>query len=107
MTDESASPPNNGAVIAISRIVKAVISSAAEAELCAPFINCREAITSLIVLEDMGHNQTPTPMHTYNMTAIGVVNNNIVSKIMKSIDMRINWLRCRESQNQFRHYWKP
>ena len=103
MTDESASPPNNGAVIAISRIVKAVISSAAEAELCAPFINCREAITALIVLEDMGHNQTPTPMHTYNTTALGVVNNNIVSKRLKSMDMKINWMRCIIAQEQFRH----
>jgi hypothetical protein len=21
------------------------------------------------------------------------------------MDMRINWLRCRESQDQFRYYW--
>ena len=44
MTDELAEPTNNGAVTTISRIIKAVISSAAEAELCALFINCHEAV---------------------------------------------------------------
>ena len=43
MTDDTAEPPNNGSVTTISRIVKAVMSSAAEAELCALFINfCEE-----------------------------------------------------------------
>ena len=46
-------------------------------------------------------------MQTDNTTALGVVNNNIVSKILKSMDMIINWLCCREALRQFHHYWKP
>ena len=92
MTDELASPPNNGAVVTVSMIIKAVMSSAAEAELCVVFINFREAITARIVLEDMGHKQPPTPMDIDNMTALGVVNNNIVINRIKSMDMIINWL---------------
>ena len=34
-------PPNNVAVLTIAKIFKAVMSSAAEAELGALFINCR------------------------------------------------------------------
>ena len=83
------------------------MSSAAEAELCALFINCREAVPEMTTLEEMGHKHPPTPMQTDNTTALGVVNNNIVSKKLKSMDMRINWLCCREDQRQFRHYWKP
>ena len=80
MTDESAEPPNNGAVTTISQIIKTVISSAAEAELCALFINFREAVPVRIMLEEMGHKQPPTSMQTYNTTSLGVVNDNIVRK---------------------------
>ena len=37
-------PENNGAVLTISHIIKAIMSSAAEAELGALYINCRGAI---------------------------------------------------------------
>ena len=64
----------------ISQIIKAVMSLAAEAELCALFVNCRETIPAQIFLEEMGNKQPPTPMQIDNTTAIGMVNNNIVSK---------------------------
>ena len=98
MMNKSANTPNNGAVMTISKILKAVMSLAAEAELCALFVNCREVIPAQIVLEDMGHKQTTTHMKTDNTTAIGVENNNIVSKRLNSMDTRINWLQCRISQ---------
>ena len=91
----------------ISQIIKAVMSSAAEAELCALFVNFREAIPARIVLEEMEHNQSPTPIQTDNTTTLGVVNKNIVSKRLNSMDMRINWMQCRIAQEQFHHYWKP
>ena len=37
-------PPDNGAVLNISKILKALMSSAAEAELGALYINAHEAI---------------------------------------------------------------
>jgi hypothetical protein len=39
-------PANNGAVYTTSQIIKAVMSSAAEAEIGALYINCGEAIPS-------------------------------------------------------------
>ena len=48
---------NNGAVLNISKIMKNVMSSAAEAEIGALFINTRQAIPARRALEDMGHKQ--------------------------------------------------
>ena len=53
----------------------------------------------------MGWPQAPTPIQKYNKTAEGVVNNKIVTKKLKSMDLGLHWLRCREAQKQFRLYW--
>ena len=107
MSKDDAIPANNGAILTVSQIIKAVMSSAAEAKLGALFINCREAIPARHALEIMGHKQPPTPIQTDNTTALGVVNKNIASKRLKSMDMKLHWLRCRIAQKQFRHYWQP
>ena len=44
MASDIAVPENNGAVHTVAQIIKTVMSSAAEAELGALYINCREAI---------------------------------------------------------------
>ena len=98
-------PKDNGAVLTVSQIIKAVMSSAAEAELAALFINAREAIPARMALETMGHPQPKTPMQTNNSTAYGVVNSNIMPRRTKAQDMRFWWLRDREAQGQFRIYW--
>jgi hypothetical protein len=67
-------PANNGAVLNISQIIKAVMSSAAESELGALFINAKQALPQRTTLEEMGHPQPPTPIQTDNLTAYGVVN---------------------------------
>lgn len=100
-------PPNNGAILNIAQIIKAVMSSAAEAELGALFINAKEAIYVRNMLTEMGHTQPRTPIQTDNSTAEGVINSKIQPKRTKSMDMRFYWLRCREAQEQFRFYWRP
>jgi hypothetical protein len=50
-------PPNNGAVLNISKIFKAVMSIAAEAKLGALYINACEAIPMQHLLEEMGLKQ--------------------------------------------------
>jgi hypothetical protein len=64
-------PPNNGAVLNISKILKAVMSSAAEAELGALCINASEAVPMRQLLAEMGHKQPKTPIQTDNTTACG------------------------------------
>eukprot|EP00804_Cyclotella_cryptica_P020437 CCRYP_014425-RA/>CCRYP_014425-RA protein AED:0.04 eAED:0.02 QI:0/0/0/1/1/1/2/0/1218 len=98
-------PNNNGAVLTIAQIIKTVMSSAAEAELGALYINAREVIPLRHLLLEMGHPQPPTPIQTDNSTALGVVNNTIQPKRTKAMDMRFHWLRCRTNQKHFRPYW--
>ena len=100
-------PPYNGSILNVAQIIKAVMSSAAEAELGALFINAREAVHIRNILEEMGHPQPPTPIQVDNSTAEGVVNNKVQPKRMKPMDMRFHWLRCRMNQKQFRFHWRP
>ena len=106
MSQNTTFPANNGAVLNIARIIKNVMTSAAEAEMGALYINAREAVHMRITLEEMGHPQPPTPMQTDNTTALGVITNNIRKKQSKAWDMRMYWLRERETQKQFRFYWR-
>jgi hypothetical protein len=91
MSNDDAIPSNNGAILMISQIIKVVMSSTAEAEIGALYINCREAIPDQHTLEYLGHKKPPTPMQTDNTTALGVVNNNVVKKL-KAMDMKYHWL---------------
>jgi hypothetical protein len=50
-------PINNGAVLNILQIIKAVISLAAEAELGALFINAKTAVSMQQTLKELGHPQ--------------------------------------------------
>ncbi len=54
--------PNNSVVSTVLQIIKAVMSSAAEAKVGALFINCHEAVPARHVLKFLGHTQPPTPM---------------------------------------------
>ncbi len=87
MSNNTAKPPNNGAILTITQIIKAVMSSAAEAKVGALYINCREAIPACHTLKFMGHPQPLTPMQTDNITALGIVNNNVIKKL-KAMDMK-------------------
>ena len=64
------------------------MSSAAEAEIGALFINSRQAIPARTVLEEMGHVQPPTLIQTDNTTALGFVSKNLQPKANKSADMK-------------------
>ena len=62
MASNIAAPENSGAVHTVDQIIKTIMSSAAETELGALYINCREAILARHLLEAMGHRQPSTPM---------------------------------------------
>jgi len=100
-------PANNGVVLNLAQLIKAVMSSAAEAELGALYINACEAVPQQTTLAEMGHKQPQTPMQTDNTTALGVMNNNIQPRHTKAMDMRLHWLRDREAQHQFCFFWRP
>jgi hypothetical protein len=100
-------PINNGAVLNISQIIKAVMSSAAEAKLGALFINAKTAVSMRRTLEELGHPQPRTPIQTDNSTAHALLTNKILPKALKAMDMRFHWLQCCGAQDQYRFYWRP
>jgi len=106
LSNNSSSTPNNGAILTISTIIKAVMSSATEAELGALFLHAKEAVFNRQILTKIGHPQPPTPIQTDNTTVEAVVNNRIQPKRLKSMGMRIHCLKCHEAQGQFKIHWR-
>jgi hypothetical protein len=80
------------------------MSSAAEAELGALFINAKTAVSICQMLTEFGHPQPHTPMQTNNATAHALLTNKILPKALKAVNMRIHWLRCRNCDNILRGY---
>jgi hypothetical protein len=97
----------NGAILITSKVLKHVMSSAAEAEIGAVFINAKEGAVPRTTLEELGHKQPPTPMETDNTTPTGYINGTIKQKITKAMDMRFHWIKDRVKQGQFNVYWGP
>jgi hypothetical protein len=83
-------PFNNGAVFNILQIIQAVMSSVAEAELGALFINAKTAVSMRHTLADLGLSQPRTPMQTNNATAHALLTNKIKPKALKVMDMHFH-----------------
>ena len=96
------SPPINGSVLVECKVLKHVVSFAAEVERDGLFHNCQTAIMIRIIINALGHNQKPTPVKTDNSTAASFVNDLLKQKRSNSLDMRFHWLR--ENKN-FIIYW--
>ena len=96
----------NGPVLALAKVIKNVMASAAEAELGALYLNGQEAVALRDTLGAMGYPQPPTPMKTGNSTANGIINNTMKQKRSKAIDMRFYWIRDRVKQGQFKVFWE-
>ena len=87
--------------------MKNVMPSAAEAKLGALYECARAMVPLRQALIEMGWPQGKSPIQTDNSTADGVINNTIVPKRLKSMDLRLHWLRCRKAHGQFRFFWAP
>ena len=81
------------------------MTSAAEAEIGALFLNSRQVIPARRLLEEMDHRQPPTSVQIDNTTAFGCVNKIMVPKATKSTDMRYWYMRDQSDQEMFRYYW--
>jgi hypothetical protein len=97
----------NGAILIVSKVLKHVMSSAAEAEIGAVFINAKEGAVLRTTLEELGHKYPPTPMETDNTTVTGYSNGIIKQKQTKAMDIRFYWIKYRVKQGQFKIYWGP
>jgi len=100
-------PKPNGPLHVQSKILKHIVSSAAESEIGGLYENAKLACVIRNTLNELGYPQSPTPIKADNSTAVGFANRTIKRKFTKAIDMRFYWLRDRINQKQFLIYWKP
>ena len=98
-------PRWNEPILTIKKMMKYVLSSAAESEMGDLFLTAKEMVPVRHTLNEMGWHQPPSPIQCDKSTAVGMTNSKLVPRKSKSWDLRLNWLRCRESQNQLRYYW--
>ena len=73
-------------------ILRFVVASAAEAELRALFLNCKQATIFRLTLKDMGHLQPPAPIHWDNLTAVGIANNTVKCQQLRLMQMIFFWV---------------
>jgi hypothetical protein len=75
----------NGAILVFCGILKFVVASAAEAELGTLFLNCKEGKIQRLILEELGHQQPPIPIHCDNATATGIANDTVKKQLARSM----------------------
>ena len=111
LDDEEASTSDagkpNGAIHVESKILRNVMSSAAEAEAAGLFHNCQAACGIRTTLEEMGWPQPPTIIMCDNTKAAGIANDTVKPRRTKAMDMRFWWVRDRVRQGQFKIQWAP
>jgi hypothetical protein len=80
---------SNGPLLCHTIVLKHVVSSVAEAEFEALFVNAKEGTVTRTTLSEMGHNQDATDLTTDNTTAYCIINNTVQQKRSKAMDMRL------------------
>ena len=68
-------------------MLKFVVVPAAEAELGAIFLNCKEGKIIRLTLEGMGNKQPPTPIHCGNVSAARIANDTVKKQRSRLIKM--------------------
>jgi hypothetical protein len=77
----------NGSILNVASVIKNVVASAAESEVGACFHNAQSGAPLRVTLTELGHIQPPTPLRTDNSTAFGILNETIIQKRSKAMDM--------------------
>ena len=95
----------NGPIYVLAKIIKAVMGSAAEAEVGGLYMNALELSPMRTTLEELDHPQPPTPLRTDNSTADGIMNKTIKQRQSKAMDKRFYWVQDRVEQGEFRIFW--
>jgi hypothetical protein len=95
----------NGPILCCSGIIDVVVSSAAESEYAAGYMNAKEATHIRTTLEALGYSQGATPIISDNSFVCDLVNGECKAKKSRAMDMRFFWLRDRVEQGQFNVTW--
>ena len=97
----------NGNIFVSCGILKVVVTSAAEAELGALFLNIKEGDTLRLTLMELGHTQPPTPVHYDNITATGIANNSVKKHRSRSMEMKFFWVSDQVKHGSYDVQWHP
>jgi hypothetical protein len=100
-------PLSNGPLLYHTKGLKHLVSSVAEAEFGALFVNAKEGTVKRTTLAEIGHNQDDTELKTDNTTADSIINNTVQQKLSKAMDMIFYWVKDRLEQDQFIVGWAP
>ena len=95
----------NGAFFTLCAILRFVMAFAAEAELGALFLNCKQATIVLLTL--MGHPLPPMPIYCNNSTEVGIANNTVKQQRSRSMEMRFFWIADAVEQGKFNIKYYP
>ena len=87
-----------GAFFTLCAILKYVVLSAAEVELGTLFFNCKEGKIFRLILKELDHPQSATPVHCNNKTAVGIANNTIKRQRSRSMEMQYFWVADQVNQ---------
>jgi hypothetical protein len=98
-------PLSNGPLFCYTTLLKHVLSSVAEAEFGALFVNAKQGTVTRKTLSEMGHKQDATELKTDNTKADGIINNTVQKKLSKVMDMIFYWVKDRAEQDQFNVGW--
>jgi hypothetical protein len=91
MLEKRCFPPNNGAMPKVAEIINAVMSSTAQSELGALYINACKSIEKRNILHKMGHPHPPSPIQTDNSMVEAIISSKVQPKCTKAMDMRLHW----------------
>jgi hypothetical protein len=72
-----------------------VVSSVAEAEFGAVFVNAEEGTVTRTTLSEMGPKQDATELKTDNTTSDDIINNSVQKKCSKVMDVIFYWVKDR------------
>ena len=97
----------NGSIFTLCNKLKWVVASAAEAELGALFLNCKEGQIIRLILSEMVHQQPPTPVHCDNTTAVGIANSTVKRQRSRSMEMQFFWVVDKQQQGEFNITYHP
>ena len=96
----------NGAIHTLCKII-GVAASAAEAKLGSLFLNTQETVKLRISLQDLGHTQPPTPIHTDNTISTGIIHKTIKQQQSRAMNMRYFWTISKQYDQTADVSWHP
>ena len=99
---------HNAPLHAFCQRIPVVVASVAEAEYAATFGGGQVLAELTLTLTNLGHpQQSPPLLFVDNECAIGLAMSSVRPKKFKSIDMRLDWLKERVSQQFLRLVFLP